>query len=229
MNIQYYGHSCFRVESGGKHILFDPFIRPNPLAKEVVVEDIPADYVLISHGHGDHIADAVEIAQRTGATVVSNYEIIQWLAKQGVEKGHPMNFGGKKAFAFGTVHSVLALHSSSFPDGTYAGGAGGFVVETAEATFYFSGDTALYSDMKLIGEKFSIDFAFICVGDNFTMGYEDAAIAAEYLNCDHVIGMHFDTFGYIEINHQAAKDAFAQKGKQLQLPTVGQILELNFN
>lgn len=227
MNITYYGHSCFSVETAGKHILFDPFISPNELARKIDVNSVKADYILISHGHEDHIADAVSIAKRTGATCVSNYEIYVWLGKQGVSKGHPMNHGGSWNFDFGKVKFVNAVHSSSFPDGSYAGNPGGFLVETDSGNFYYSGDTALTYDMKLIGEYKKINFAFLCIGNNFTMSIDNAVIASDFIQCDKIIGMHYDTFGYIKIDHEEAKEKFARAGKELILMNISETIELH--
>lgn len=227
MKITYYGHACFSVLTGGKNILFDPFITYNELAKGVDVGAIPADYILISHGHQDHVADAMAIAQRTGAKLVSNYEIVTWFEQKGIKNTHPLNHGGKWKFDFGTVKYVNAVHSSVLPDGTYGGNPGGFVVETPEGNFYYSGDTALTMDMQLIPlTSGKLNVALLPIGDNFTMGIEDAVLAAEFVKCDKVIGLHYDTFGYIKIDHQAAKDAFAAKGKELILLNIGQTIEL---
>lgn len=224
MNITYYGHSCFGVEINGKHLLFDPFITPNELAKSVNANTVKADYILISHGHEDHIADAISIAKRTGATVVCAWEIYVWLQKQGVENIHPMNIGGKKIFDFGSIKCVKAEHSSSLPDGTYGGNPMGFVVESTDKNFYYAGDTALTYDMKLIGEYRSIDFAFLPIGDNFTMGVDNAIIATEFINCPDVIGMHYDTFGFIKIDKEEAKHKFERQGKKLTLMQIGETL-----
>jgi L-ascorbate metabolism protein UlaG (beta-lactamase superfamily) len=221
MKITYYGHASYGIEVAGKHLLFDPFISPNELAKDIDIDKIPADYLLITHGHQDHVVDADAIARRTGAKIISNFEIVSWFGAKGLENGHPLNHGGKWKFDFGTVKYVTAIHSSVLPDGTYGGNPGGFVIETAEGNFYFSGDTALTYDMKLIGEQHDLDFAILCLGDNFTMGIEDAAIAADFIQCDNIIGMHYDTFGYIEIDHEAAIAHFESKGKTLRLPTIG--------
>ncbi|MDB6066210.1 MAG: metal-dependent hydrolase [Pedosphaera sp.] len=221
MKVTYYGHSCFSVEVAGKIILFDPFISPNPLAHAVDIKTIHADYILISHGHQDHLADAVSIAQNTGATVVSNFEIIQWLGKQGLQKLHPMNHGGGWKFDFGHVKFVNAVHSSGLPDGSYGGNPGGFVVQTAEGNFYFSGDTALHMDMVMIGESTPLAFAVLCIGDNFTMGVDDAIKAAEFIRCNRILGVHYDTFPYIRIDHQAAIRKFQAAGKSLHLLGVG--------
>lgn len=226
MKITYYGHSCFAVETGGKELLFDPFISANELAGDIRIEKVQADYILVSHGHFDHIADAVAIAKRTGAKVISNFEVVEWLRKQGAENGHPMNTGGSWNFDFGKVKFVNAVHSSSFPDGTYAGNPGGFLVESAEGNFYYSGDTALTYDMKLIGDYKKINFAFLCIGNNFTMNVDNALIASEFIRCDRIIGMHYDTFGYIKIDHKEATEKFSRAGKQLVLMKIGETLSV---
>jgi L-ascorbate metabolism protein UlaG (beta-lactamase superfamily) len=147
MKVTYYGHSCFSVLAGGKHLLFDPFISGNPLATDVQVDSIPADYLFVSHGHFDHILDVVAIARRTGARVVGSWELYNYFSRQGLKALQPLNPGGKVTFDFGTVRAVAAQHSSSFQEGSYAGVACGFVVGTAEGNFYYSGDTALSLDM----------------------------------------------------------------------------------
>ena len=174
MNFTYYGHACFAVELGGRALLFDPFITPNPLAAGIDLNSVRADYILVSHGHEDHLADAVGLAKRTGATVIANYEVATWLGKKGAGKIHPLNHGGACAFDFGRVKFVNAIHSSSLPDGAYGGNPGGFVVESAQGNFYYSGDTALTMDMKLIGESTRLAFAALCLGGTFTMDAADA-------------------------------------------------------
>lgn len=226
MNVTFYGHSCFLVEIDGAKILFDPFISPNPKAEGVNVDTIEADYVLISHGHEDHVADAEAILKRTGAKLISNYEIVCWFGEKGIENSHPLNHGGSVTLPFGKVKFVNAIHSSVLPDGTYGGNPGGFVIESNEGNFYFSGDTALTYDMKLLGEFHNLDWAVLCVGDNFTMGPEDAAICAEWIGVDKVLGTHFDTFPYIEIDHSFAVETFAAKSKELILPEIGQTVSL---
>ncbi len=222
MEITYYGHSCFGVVVNGKHLLFDPFITPNELAKDIDLAKIKADYILISHGHEDHIADAVSIAKRTGAKVICAFEIHSWLNNQGVTNTHPMNIGGKWKFDFGNVKCVSASHSSSLPDGTYGGNAMGFIIESSEGNFYFAGDTALTYDMKLIGDYRKIDFAFLPVGDNFTMGPDNAIIAAEFIKCRKIIGMHYDTFDLIKIDKTRAIQKFEHAGNELILFDVGE-------
>ncbi|MBK6523019.1 MAG: metal-dependent hydrolase [Sphingobacteriaceae bacterium] len=221
MNITYYGHSCFGVEVKGKNLLFDPFISPNELAKNIDVNKVAADYILISHGHEDHIADAVAIAKRTKAKVICNWEIYNWLTKQGVENIHPMNCGGKVKLDFGNVKCVVAQHSSSLPDGSYGGNPMGFVVESTEGNFYYAGDTALTYDMKLIGDYRQIDFSFLPIGDNFTMGADNAIIACDFIRCNDIIGMHYDTFGFIKIDKSEAVSKFERAGKKLTLMEIG--------
>jgi L-ascorbate metabolism protein UlaG (beta-lactamase superfamily) len=227
MKVTYYGHSCFLVETKGKKLLFDPFISGNPLASGIDIKKIAADYILISHGHEDHIADAETIAKLTGATVVAAFEVAVWLNKKGVEKYHPMNTGGHWIFDFGKVKCVNAVHSSSLPDGSYGGNPMGFLIESADSNFYYAGDTALTYDMKLIGEYKNIDLAFLPIGNNFTMGIDNAVIAADFIKCNRIIGMHYDTFGYIKINHDEAKQKFQQTGKELILMNIGETLNLN--
>ncbi len=226
MKVTYYGHACFGVEVGGKHLLFDPFVSYNELAKSIDVNSIPADVILVSHGHQDHIADAVSIAKRTGALVIGSWEVIEWLGKQGLTNIHPMNTGGKRKFDFGTVRCTIAHHSSGLPDGSYGGNPMGFMLETEEGNFYYSGDTALTLDMQLIPKWNKLDFALLPIGDNFTMGYEDAIVAADFIQCNKIIGLHYDTFGYIVIDHDAAAKAFKDAGKELILLPIGENISL---
>ena len=225
MNLTYYGHSCFGIKVNGFNLVFDPFILANPLNKTIKLSDVKADYILVSHGHDDHTADLVALAKQTGAKVITNWEIHSWLNKQGVSNTHPMNIGGSWTFEFGKVKCANAVHSSSFEDGTYAGNPMGFIIESSEGNFYYSGDTALTLDMKLIGEYKSIDFALLPIGGNFTMNVDNALIAADYIKCNKIVGMHFDTFGYIVIDKAEAKQKFQNEGRELFLPELGQ----NFN
>ena len=221
MQITYYGQSCFLVDIGGYKVLFDPFISPNELAKDVDLEGIEADYILLSHAHNDHTFDVEAIASRTGATIIGVWEIHIHYEKRGF-KTHPLNIGGKWPFEFGTVKMVPAVHSSSFPDGSYGGHAAGFVLENDEHTFYFAGDTALFSDMRLIGELDKLSFAFLPIGDNFTMGIREAMIAAKWTGVKKVIGMHFDTFPYIQIDQQEAMIVAMHNEVELIIPVIGQ-------
>jgi L-ascorbate metabolism protein UlaG (beta-lactamase superfamily) len=225
MKVTGYGHACFAVEVGNRTLLFDPFITGNELAKNIDVKKVPADYILISHGHGDHMADAADITRRTGATIVSNYEITTWFAKQGLQKSHPLNHGGGHRFDFGRVKFVNAIHSSGLPDGTYGGNPGGFVVDTPQGAFYYSGDTALTMDMKLIGEAHKLKFAALCIGDNFTMDVDDAIKAGEFIRCDDILGLHYNTFPPIQIDTAAAIAKFKQANKRLYLLRPGESRE----
>jgi L-ascorbate metabolism protein UlaG (beta-lactamase superfamily) len=225
MQLTYYGHSCFAVVMRGKTVLFDPYITPNPLAKDVRAADIKADYILVSHGHADHVADCVSIAKGSNATVVGAFEVVTWLNGQGVENYHPMNTGGKWDFDFGRVKCTNAVHSSALPDGSYGANPLGFLV-TGEKNFYYSGDTALTMDMQLVPRWARLDFAVLPIGDNFTMGYEDAILAAEMIQCKKIVGVHYDTFGFIKVDHNKVKDAFAGAGLELFLPAIGETIDI---
>jgi len=225
MKVTYYGHACFGVQLANRTLLFDPFITGNELARNIDPKNIAADYILISHAHSDHMADAADIAKRTGATIVSNYELTVWFGKQGLQKSHPLNHGGGHRFDFGRVKVGNAIHSSSFPDGTYGGNPGGFVIESAEGNLYYSGDTALTMDMRLIGDSTKLNFAALCIGDNFTMNVDDAIKAAEFVRCDDILGLHYDTFPPIQIDHQAAVEKFNAAHKRLHLLKPGEAQE----
>ena len=226
MKLTYYGHSCFQVSIKGKKILFDPFITYNELAKDVSVDSIETDYIFLSHGHVDHIADCISIAQRTGCQVVANWEIHDWLNKQGVDNTHPMNTGGKWNFDFGTVKCVVAQHSSGLPDGSYGGNPMGFIFSSEEGNFYYSGDTALTLDMQLIPNWAKLDFSVLPIGDNFTMDVADAVSAADFIQCKKIVGVHYNTFGFIKIDTAAATTAFAAAGKTLLLPAIAETIEI---
>ena len=221
MNITYYGHACFAVEVGGKHLLFDPFISGNELAKHIDLAQIPADYILVSHGHFDHMLDVVALANRTDALVLGTWELYDYFTKQGVKNARPMNVGGKYALDFGTVKAVVAQHSSSFPDGSYAGVASGFVVTSAEGNFYYGGDTGLTLDMGLIPKWAALNFAVLPIGDALTMGVEDAIEAARLVGVTQVLGVHYDTFSFIAIDKARAVEDFRQAGITLHLPAIG--------
>lgn len=226
MEFTYYGHSCFKATVNGKHLLFDPFITANELAKTVDLDKIEADYILLSHGHFDHVADAEAIAKKTGAVVIANYEVAMWFAAKGITKYQPMNTGGKWKFDFGTVKCVNAVHSSAMPDGSYGGSPMGFIIMTDEMNFYYAGDTALTLDMQLIPMFANIDLAVLPIGDNFTMGTEDAVQAAKLVQTKVVIGVHYDTFGFIKIDQQKAIDLFKKNELELKLPAIGETIKL---
>lgn len=225
MEFCYYGHACFSVCAGGKNILFDPFISGNPLARDIDIQKIKADYILISHGHGDHVADLMTIAKNTKATVVANYEIAEWVRKQGYENVHPINFGSKE-FDFGMLRFVPAHHSSSMPDGANGGNPGGYLLTTTDGCFYFAGDTSLSMEMQLIPVWGKLNFAILPIGGNFTMDAEDAVRAAEMIDCKKIVGIHFDTFDLIKIDHANTKALFQNAGLDLILPEIGQTLDL---
>ncbi|HVZ55811.1 MAG TPA: metal-dependent hydrolase [Chitinophagaceae bacterium] len=226
MKVTYYGHACFALEIKGKHLLFDPFITPNELAKHIDIKTIKADYILLSHGHGDHVADVAAIAQRTGAKVVCNFELHEWLNKQGLTNTHPMNTGGRWQFETFSVKCTTAQHSSGLPDGSYGGNPMGFLIQADEEACYYSGDTALTLDMQLIPRWAKLNFAVLPIGDNFTMGPEDALEAARMIGCSQIIGVHYDTFGYIRIDHEKARKLFAEDGRTLHLLTIGETREI---
>ncbi len=226
MKFTFYGHASFIIEVMGKNLLFDPFITPNPEAKHIDINSLKADYIFLSHGHGDHIADAVAIAKNTGTLCVGAAEVAGWLGKNGVEKAHGMNHGGFINFDFGRVKGVNAIHSSSFPDGSYAGNPLGFVFKTDEGDFYYAGDTALTMDMQLIPLWANLNFAVLPIGGNFTMDVEEAVKAAEFIKCDTIIGVHYNTFPPIAIDTEAALKAFEKAGKKLLLPKIGETVEV---
>lgn len=226
MKITYYGHSCFSVEVAGKHLLFDPFISGNELAKHISLEEIKADYIFVSHGHFDHMLDTVAIANSTGATVIGGWELYTYFGKQGVKSTLPLNIGGKAKFDFGVVKAVVAQHSSSFQDGSYAGVAAGFVVKTEEGNFYYSGDSGLTLDMQLVANFATINFAVFPIGDWLTMGVDDAIEAAQLVRTSTVIGVHYDTFGFIKIEKEAAIKQFGQAGIKLLLPGIGESISI---
>lgn len=225
MKYTYYGQSCFLLETSTKKLLFDPFITHNPLAKNIDIKAIEADYILVSHGHGDHVADLVEIAKQTNATVIAMPEIIEWAQKQGVENVHPMNFG-KYTFDWGNVRMVVATHSSALPDGTYGGNPAGFVIEADGKQIYFAGDTGLTLEMKILADLYKLEYAILPIGGNYTMDVDDALVATKYFACDNVIGVHYNTFPLIEIDTKIALDKFSRERKNLILPAIGETIEL---
>lgn len=220
MKITYLGHAALSIEVGDTHIIVDPFISPNELAKDINVNELKADYILITHAHQDHIVDVEAIAKKTGAKIVSNFEIVTHYGNLGFE-GHPMNHGGSWQFDFGKLTYTNAIHTSSFPDGSYGGQPGGFILESTEGNLYIAGDTALTMDMKLIPMQCKIDLAILPIGDNFTMGIESAVIASDFIECNEVIGYHYDTFGYIIIDHDEAQLTFSNADKNLLLLPIG--------
>lgn len=227
MKFTYYGHACFAVEAGGKTLLFDPFISDNPLAKEIDVEKVAADFILVSHGHGDHVGDLVAIAKRTKAKVIAPFEVGSWFEKEkSLTNVQAMNHGGAATTDFGRVKLTAAIHSSSMPDGSYGGNPCGFVIESRDGNFYYSGDTALTMDMKLVGEQTELRFAVLPIGDFFTMGIDDALRASEFVGAKKIVGVHYDTFPPIKIDQAAAHSAARKADKELLLPKIGETIEV---
>ena len=196
INITWYSHACFLIETGQARLLTDPFLSDNPLST-AKADAIEADYILVSHGHGDHVGDTVAIAKRTGATVISNYEIQTWLAKQGVENAHPQHIGGGFDYPWGRVKLTIAHHGSALPDGSYGGNPCGFLLYIEDKKIYHACDTGLFYDMKLIGEE-GIDLAILPIGDNFTMGPDDALRAVKLIDPKQAVPIHYDTFDVIK-------------------------------
>jgi L-ascorbate metabolism protein UlaG (beta-lactamase superfamily) len=225
MKITFFGHSSLGIEVGGKHVLVDPYISANPNASHININALEADYILLTHAHSDHILDVEYIASRTNAIIVSNFEVASHFGEKGLQY-HPMNHGGSWDFDFGKVKYINAVHSSSFPDGSYGGNPGGFVIEGEHKNIYISGDTALTMDMKLIPLRTKLDLAILPIGGNFTMDVEDAILASDFIECDKILGVHYDTFGYIVINHEEAIRKFFDKGKDLMLLKIGESIEL---
>lgn len=225
MKTTFYGHASVELETGGKTLLFDPFISPNPLAKHIDVNALKPDYILLSHGHADHVADAEAIQKNSGAKIVAIAEIAGWYGAKGIENVHGMNIGGGFDFDFGRVKMVYALHSSSMPDGSYGGNPAGFVVYSEGKKIYFAGDTALTYDMKLLADE-NLDWAILPIGDNYTMGADDAIKACGFINCKNVIGIHYDTFPAIVIDKDEVKNKFLKAGVNLKLIEIGESLTL---
>lgn len=221
MKITFYGQASFQIETGGKTLLFDPFISPNPAAKHIDINSLKPDYILVSHGHGDHVADLLAIQKNSGAVVICIAEIAGWLGSKGINNAHGMNIGGGFDFDFGRVKMVNAVHSSTLPDGSAGGNPAGFLLHIEGKKIYFAGDTALTYDMKLLADE-NLDLAILPIGDNYTMGVDDAVKACDFINCKNVIGMHFDTFPVIKIDKESAKAKFDAAGLSLKLMEIGE-------
>ena len=208
VSVTMHGHATLTVDVNGTKLLVDPFLDDNPSAK-IKAADVEADVILLTHGHGDHVADALAIATRTGAKVIANFEIVGWLNGLGYENCHPQHIGGGYQHDFGHVKMTIAFHGSGLPDGSYGGMPGGFLLTVDGKRIYISGDTALYSDMALLGVD-GLDLAVLCIGDNFTMGPDDALLALEYLYPKAVIPYHYNTWPLIEVD----VDAWAKRVKE---------------
>ncbi|PCE63882.1 metal-dependent hydrolase [Sediminicola luteus] len=221
MQITFLGHASLLIEIAETRIVVDPFISANELAQgKVDLDALQPDYILLTHAHQDHILDVEVLAAQKGATIISNYEIVTHYGNKGL-KGHPLNHGGSWDFDFGRIKYVNAIHTSSFPDGSYGGQPGGFILSAQGKNIYIAGDTALTMDMKLIPMFLTLDLAILPIGDNFTMGVDEALIASDFVKCNQILGYHYDTFGYIKINHAEAQAAFEGQDKTLHLLDIG--------
>jgi len=224
MKITYLSHSCFLLETASHTLIIDPFLTGNPVA-QAKAADIRCDYVLVTHGHSDHVGDAVEIAKNNDATIIAPYEVADFLSRQGA-KGHPLGLGGGFNFPFGRVKLTIAFHSSGYPPETEKGGfvylgvPAGLLIEADGKTIHHAGDTALTVEMQLLGQRNKIDVAMLPIGDNFTMGPEDAAVAAEFLKPGLTIPMHYNTFGLINQDAAAFVRTLASRG------LAGRVLEI---
>ena len=225
MKYTFYGQSSLLLEADGKKFLFDPFIASNPQASAIDPKSIEADYILVSHGHGDHVADLVSMGKQTGALIIATPEVAGWAQKQGLTNISGMNYGVGK-FDFGKLRMVWATHSSSMPDGSYGGNPAGFVLELEGKVIYFAGDTSLNYDMKLLADLYKVDYAILPIGGHYTMDVDDAIIASNFINCDKIIGVHYNTFPAIEIDMEEAQAKFAREKKTLLLPAIGETIEL---
>jgi len=225
IKLTWYGHACFLIETNRARLLTDPFLSGNPLAP-VRADKVAADYILVSHGHGDHVGDAVAIAKRTGATVISNFEIQNWFVGEGVENVHPQHIGGGHDYPWGRVKLTIAHHGSCLPDGTYGGNPAGFLFYIEGKTIYHACDTGLFYDMKLIGEE-GIDLAILPIGDNFTMGPDDALRAVKLIEPKQAIPIHYNTFDVIKQDpHAWARRVESETATEVVVMKPGDTLEL---
>jgi L-ascorbate metabolism protein UlaG (beta-lactamase superfamily) len=225
VKITWFGHSALGLELAGYQLLVDPYFTDNPAASTTAA-DVSADFILVTHGHFDHVGDTVSIAQRTGALVISNFEIAEWMSKQGVQKTHGQHIGGSHEFPFGTLKLTPAQHGSGLPDGAYGGNPAGFLITPKDGMkIYISGDTGLFSDMKLIGQE-GIDIAFLPIGDNYTMGPDDAYKAVELIMPKHIIPIHYNTWELIAQDAAKWSERVARLGVNVHIMKPGQILTL---
>lgn len=229
MKITYYGHSCVELESKGIKVMVDPFISGNALAGKIDISKLNPNYILLTHAHYDHILDAETIAKQCNAKILSNPEITNYYGNKKIET-ISMNVGG--VFSFGSVGEVKmlqAIHSSSFPDGTYGGLACGYLFKFENRVVYIAGDTALTYDFKLLPFIYGfIDLAVLPIGGNYTMGIEDAITASKFMKVKTILGCHYDTFPVIKIDHVYAKKKFKEEEKELILLSIGKDIQINF-
>ena len=224
VELTWLGHATWAIDADGTQIVVDPFLKPNNPSAEVAVDGLHPAFILVTHGHGDHVADLVALAKRSGAQVICNHEISVWLGNHGVSNAHGMNHGGSWTFPFGRVKMVTAVHSSQLPDGSYGGNPGGYVINFNDGhDVYFAGDTALTYDMKLIGETGGVDLAVLPIGDNFTMGPDDAVMAAQWVKAKHVLPTHYNTWPLIAVDASAfAKKLVREAGIDCTVLRVGE-------
>lgn len=223
MKITFWGHACFLVETGAQKIVIDPFLTGNPLA-QVKPEEVACDYIIVTHGHGDHLGDTIDIAKRNNAVVISNFEIATFCGNQGCQ-AHPLHIGGGHDFPFGRVKLTIAHHGSAFVDNgqiIYLGNPAGVILQTEGKTLYHAGDTALFYDMKLIGEMYDLDVALLPIGDNFTMGIDDAVKAVEFLQPHLTIPMHYKTFDLIDVDPEGFATKVQAIGQKTKILAVGE-------
>ena len=228
MDLTYLGHSCFLVVSGEVRVLLDPFISPNERAAGVDAEGLAPTHVLLTHGHEDHVVDAEAILRSSGAELVAPYEVAMWFGGKGIERIRPINPGAHVELVQGgssmMVRVVSAAHSSTLPDGSPGGVACGYVMEAGGQRMYHAGDTDLSMEMELVGRHWTPDVAMLPIGGTFTMGVEDVPVAMDMLRCRKVVGMHYDTFPPIEIDHGEALRTVHDAGGELHLLEIGSVL-----
>ncbi len=224
MKITYHGHAFIQLENEGNSVVIDPFITDNPLCK-IKPNDVKCNFIILTHGHSDHYGDTIEVAKKNDALVIATFELAEHVGKSGINVHH-MNLGGGYDFPFGRLKLTLAHHSSSAPDGSYTGEAGGALISMDGKTVYHAGDTALFYDMKLLGEMNKIDYAFLPIGDNFTMGIDDAVKAAEFVNASTVTPVHYNTFDVIKANPEDFRKKIESIGIKCNIMSPGDIVEL---
>ncbi len=226
MKLTYFGHSAFQIETGGATLLFDPFITGNPHAEGVLTAaDLHPDVILLTHAHGDHWGDTLDIARTTGALVVGNFEVTQYTQQQGHDNVQPMNTGGSWRFDWGRVTQTYARHSSSFPDGTYGGNPNGYLLHVEGRCLYNTGDTCPFAEMAWVGEEHDVDLALMPIGDCFTMGPEDAVRAARMIRPELTIPLHYNTFPLIEVDPEAWAERMRTAGFATRILAPGETLD----
>ncbi len=221
--LTYLSHSAWLIKSAKFTIAIDPFLEGNPMAK-IKPGDINADFIIVTHAHGDHLGDSVAMAKASGGMVISNFEIANYCGAQGVN-AHPLHIGGAHEFDFGRVKLTPAWHGSSFPDGSYGGTPAGCLITVGGKTIYHTGDTGLFMDMQLIGEMNEIDIMMVSIGDNFTMGVDDAVKAVEFVKPKLVIPMHYKTFDVIDVDPHEFAAKVKDKGFKVKILAVGEVFE----